>query len=69
MQRRSLVAVDDVFTPRGRTLRDGDVCHEMVVGGAVPMHLATLSGVNVTRTNFDNVFSSGLHAADAFDDV
>ncbi len=36
----TVLVVGDVVAPRGRSLGNGDVRHEMVVGGTVPVFLA-----------------------------
>ncbi len=44
----AVLSVSDVIGPGGRTLGDGDMCHEVLVGSAVPVLLTVGSEVNVS---------------------
>jgi hypothetical protein len=65
----AVFGVGDVVAPGGRTAGDGDVGHEMVVGGAVPVLLTVGGDVDVARPDLDGLFAACSDEAAAFGDV
>jgi hypothetical protein len=55
---RLVFGVGDVVAPGGWALGDGDVTHEAVVGGAVPVLVAVRCVVNVTRAELEHWFAA-----------
>jgi len=53
----------------GRTLGDGEVSHELVMGGSVPVLLAVRRPMDVAWADLDDVLAPGLHEADTVDHV
>jgi len=50
----SVLGVGDVVAPRGRPLGDGDVRHEVVVSGTVPVFLTVWCDVDVAGADLDD---------------
>jgi hypothetical protein len=53
----TVLVVGDVVTPGGRTLGDGDVGHEVVVGGTMPVVLTVWGDVNVAGADLDDLLA------------
>lgn len=53
----TVLVVGDVITPGGRTLGDGDVGHEVVVGGAMPVVLTVRGDVDVAGADLDDLLA------------
>ena len=53
----TVLGVGDVVTPGGRTLGDGDVGHEVVVGGTMPVVLTVRGEVDVAGADLDDLLA------------
>src|SRR5664280_247422 len=65
----AVLSIGDMVTPGCRTLRDGDVSHEVVVVSSVPVLFAVRRVVDVAWVNLHDVLAARLHETDTFDDI
>src|SRR3954469_13948495 len=64
-----VVGVGDVIAPGGRAAGDGEVGHEVVVAGAVPVLLRVVGVVDVAGAELDDVVAAPLDEPAAFGHV
>ena len=58
VRRIAVFGVGDVVPPRGRALGDGDVGHEVLVAGAVPVLLTVRREVDVAGPELDDLLAA-----------